>query len=174
MARNPLAQFALTAVAGVLAATLISWEGDDRATTASIVGGALETEATSRLPLTAEFTGVAEDDESLWWQAVSSAGSPLLSLRIRPLNDAQRSTEPQWRVDAHLEAEGSVRSPSLVADLAGTLDWRAGVLRLDGTVPAGASAGDRVRVKARVIDLDLRGVILIEHASHIAVRTYLR
>ena len=171
MARNPLAQFALTAVAGVLAATLISRQGDEVALTTSALGRTLEPSVASQLPLRADFDGVGLDGESLGWRAAAVGRSPQLLLQIRPLAGADRAAEPQWGVAAHLEASEADRSQSFVAELAGMLDWRGGALHLDGAVTSGASAGDRIRIDARLVDFDLRGVVLIDHARHIALRT---
>jgi hypothetical protein len=172
MARNPLAQFALTAVAGVLAATLISQQGAEVAVPSPAMGGTLEP-AVSPLPFRAEFVGVALDGESLEWRMASNGESPQLLLRVRPLA-TYRAAEPQWSVGARLEAAGGLGSRALVAELAGMLDWRVGALRLESAAATGAAAGDRVRIDARLIDLDLRGVVLIDNAGRVALRTPVR
>jgi hypothetical protein len=171
MGRSALAQFVLTAVAGVLAATLISWQGAVPTVTRAVAGGPFEGGARS-LRLRAEFAGPTEDGESLRWRSAADPASPAISLWLRPLASREHSADPLWLVVGHLETESATRR-SVTAELAGTIDWARGVLTLDGG-GSGASVGERVRLDARIVDFDVHGVVLLERDGPIALHALLR
>jgi hypothetical protein len=165
MDRSPLAQFALIAVAGLLAATLISWEGGR--------GGSpryADTPfSTGSVTIRGRFTGVDADGERLVWQ-VAAPDAPSLRLQVEPVGGPDAAGKERWVVIARLEAETAAPAAAASAELTGAVDWLAGTLHLEGEVRSGPLQGEQLRIDARLIGYDLDGVMAIARARRVAAR----
>jgi hypothetical protein len=168
MARHSLAQFALIAIVGVLAATLISWQGAPDPRPVPLVLAATELPWLMQVPFRAQFVGVDRDAQTLSWRTSGDGGPATFALCVRQVADPARAADHIWRIEGSMDAETGSWSTSFSADVEGSLDWRTGMMRLEGMVRGGSMADHRVRIEARVEDLDLRGMVLTERvaASH--------
>jgi hypothetical protein len=117
----------------------------------------------------ARFIGVGAEGRDLVWRGAigdAAAGDTAeLTLRLAPLMPPADAARPApWPVEGVLFVAGSPER-SFAADVAGTIDWRAGRADLHGVVTVGAGDGERVAYTADINDYDLHGHLAVTFAT---------
>jgi hypothetical protein len=114
------------------------------------------------------FIGVDAEGRDLMWQGPrrdAGAGDEVMLIRLEPLNapaDAARAAP--WPLEGIIFVSGDP-ARSFAADVQGTVDWRAGRVRLEGKVSVGYLEGARVTFTAWAEDFDLRGELRVLAAT---------
>jgi hypothetical protein len=111
---------------------------------------------------TARFAGVgAEGVDMLWEGTVAGAATGAVNLRVEYLGEEMDRARQQWPVRAWLFVAADNPAHSFAAELTGTIDWRDGTARLDGTISEGWMRGARVEHDGLLDDFDARGTLRV-------------
>jgi hypothetical protein len=107
------------------------------------------------------FAGVSPDGERIVWEGRADGVVPgRVKLELKQVEPPSEAANPVWHVRARWTlATGDARS--FVADLKGVVDWKAGLIRLAGTISSGWMSGAWVEQEGRVVDGDISGGLTI-------------
>ncbi len=107
------------------------------------------------------FAGVSPDGESIVWEGrAEGVVQGRVTVELTQVEPPSEAANPVWYVRARWTlATGDARS--FVADLKGIVDWKAGLIRLAGTISSGAMSGAWVEQEGRVVDGDISGGLMI-------------
>ncbi len=129
--------------------------------TAGWTGGAA-TAAPARLTFHAVFAGVAADGEHCTWNgAVAGATQGRVTIALRQVEPPAAAANPVWHVTTWWSVRDAREAQSFAGELEGMVDWKAGTLRLGGTVTDGWRKGSWAAVDAQIIRGDLAGSVTI-------------
>lgn len=129
--------------------------------TAGWTGGAATAEP-ARLTFHAAFAGVAPDGEHCTWNGdVAGATRGRVTIALRQVEPPTAAANPVWHVTTSWTVRDAREARSFAGELEGMVDWRAGTLRLGGTVTDGWRKGSWAAVDARISRGDLAGSVTI-------------
>ena len=129
--------------------------------TAAWTGGAA-TAGPALLTFQAAFAGVAADGEQCTWNgAVAGATRGRVTIALRQVEPPAAAANPVWHVTTSWTVRDARAARSFAGELEGMVDWRAGTLRLGGTVTDGWRRGSWAAVDARITRGDLAGTVTI-------------
>lgn len=107
------------------------------------------------------FAGVSPDGEgSVWEGHADGVVRGRVRIELKQVGPPSEAANPVWYVRARwtLDADDA---RSFVAELAGVVDWKAGVVRLAGPVSSGWRSGWWLEQEGRVVSGDISGSITI-------------
>jgi len=111
------------------------------------------------------FTGVAIDHQHCTWAgAVDGAARGRLTIALRQVEEPAAAANPIWHVVSRWTARDESGVHSFIADLEGMVDWKAGTIRLGGTMADGWLKGSWVEADGRLSNGDLAGSFAITPA----------
>ncbi|HEX9283286.1 MAG TPA: hypothetical protein VF882_05815 [Gemmatimonadales bacterium] len=114
------------------------------------------------LTFRSEFAGVAADGQHCTWEgSVDGAARGRIVIALRQVEEPAAAANPVWHVASRVTVRDESGVHSFMADLEGMVDWKAGTVRLGGTVEDGWLAGAWVEVDGRVVNGDLVGALSI-------------
>ncbi|OLC04403.1 MAG: hypothetical protein AUH45_03105 [Gemmatimonadetes bacterium 13_1_40CM_69_22] len=118
-----------------------------------------------RLAFQTAFAGVSNDGQSCVWEG-SLSGSTRGSVRVelRQVESAAEAASPVWHVVTRWSVVDPSGARSFDAELEGMVDWKAGTIRLGGTMADGWLKGSWVEADGRLSNGDLAGSFAITPA----------
>jgi len=121
-------------------------------------------EIISQAPLRAAFSttfaGVDAEQNSTWEGNLGGEGGKV-RLALRQVEGPEAAARPLWNVWTRWEVEPGGDSHAFTAELAGTVDWKAGTARLGGVITSGWKKGAWVQVEARFVRGDAQGTLRV-------------
>ena len=176
--RTLAAALALATLYGGLAAALSGQDSTAVAATATatVTSGATTSAAATRtilLGYSTRFAGVSQDGElNVWEGAIGGELNGDMHLTVKLLGAPAEAARPVWRVKASVLVKADHEATTFAADLDGTIDWKAGTVRLRGAVVEGRGdlKGAPVMLEGDLRNYDTAGVVRLTVPSQVARR----
>ncbi|HYU01851.1 MAG TPA: hypothetical protein VEK85_15870 [Gemmatimonadales bacterium] len=123
------------------------------------------TTAPRRLTFQTAFAGVSTDGQSCVWEgSVRGWTRSGVRVELRQVESASEAASPVWHVVTHWSVVDPSGARSFDAELEGMVDWKAGTIRLGGTMADGWLKGSWVEADGRLSNGDLAGSVEITPA----------
>ena len=168
---------ALATLYGGLAAALSGQDSTAAAGTATTTATAGATSApatrTILLGYSTRFAGVSQDGElNVWEGAIGGELNGDMHLTVKLLGAPAEAARTVWRVKASVLVKADHEATTFAADLDGTIDWKAGTVRLRGAVVEGRGdlKGAPVMLEGDLRNYDTAGVVRLTVPSQVARR----
>ena len=105
------------------------------------------------------FAGVDAGQSSVWEGRLSGAEGGQLRLSLWQVEPAGAAANPIWHVRTRWEARPGVDAHAFVAEMEGTVDWKAGTAHLSGVVTSGWQKGTWMEADVRFVQGDAQGTL---------------
>ena len=107
------------------------------------------------------FVGVDAGQSSVWEGRLSGAEGGQLRLSLWQVEPAGAAANPVWHVRTRWEARPGVDAHAFVAEMEGTVDWKAGTAHLSGVVTSGWQKGTWMEADVRFVQGDAQGTLQV-------------
>jgi hypothetical protein len=107
------------------------------------------------------FAGVDAGQSSVWEGRLSGAEGGQLRLSLWQVEPAGAAANPVWHVRTRWEARPGVDAHAFVAEMEGTVDWKAGTAHLSGVVTSGWQKGTSMEAEVRFVQGDAQGTLQV-------------
>jgi len=107
------------------------------------------------------FAGVDPGQFSVWEGRLSGPEGGQLRLSLWQAEPAGAAANPVWHVRTRWEVRPGVDAHAFVAEMEGTVDWKAGTAHLSGVVTSGWQKGTWMEAEVRFVQGDAQGTLQV-------------
>ena len=113
------------------------------------------------LSFATSFAGVDEGRSSVWEGRVGGPEGGQLRLSLWQVEPAGAAANPIWHVRTRWEARSGVDAHAFVAEMEGTVDWKAGTAHVSGLVTSGWRKGTWMEAEVLFVQGDAQGTLQV-------------